>query len=404
MKPVWDQLITQLREAIKKWDTASPPLPQPIPVQNSNQGADKDDISKTLTSCLYKMMDLDRRTDIDSVLLAVLHHTLQTQLNTLTNSLNGNLATPQGGYALVSALWHCRNTLIWFAPPATDVIESLVARDDLKEKGKRILVAADTIQHAERGSREAASRAANHEKETSAIRDKIMGYEREAANAKTNAEANASASEIHKVEIETLVSSLADAEQRQGALLQEIQALRQKAAEALEAASRRGLAQSFFERAEKLTKTRRAWAFGFFFGLAFMAIIEFLAVRSFKSYPVLVGHALLGAPFVWWTWFAARQYGQTAKIQEDYAFKNAAALAFNGYRREVSDDEEMVKLLRQVSISAFGENPARMFAKSDPGSPTHDLAVNLTQKLAKMSPKELVDLLTSALAQKGKGA
>ena len=40
----------------------------------------------------------------------------------------------------------------------------------------------------------------------------------------------------------------------------------------------------------------------------------------------------LASPFIWLAWFSAIQYGNTLRVQEDYAFKEATSKAFEGYR------------------------------------------------------------------------
>jgi type I restriction-modification system DNA methylase subunit len=58
---------------------------------------------------------------------------------------------------------------------------------------------------------------------------------------------------------------------------------------------------------------------------------------------------------------------------EDYAFKEASALAFVGYKREMGEVEEMLKLLRETAFKNFGASPTRMLSKSEPSSPLHEL-------------------------------
>ena len=82
---------------------------------------------------------------------------------------------------------------------------------------------------------------------------------------------------------------------------------------------------------------------------------------------------MLTGPAIWFTWFAAKQYGHTTRLIEDYAFKEAAALAFVGYKREMGDDDEMLKLLRETAIKNFGASPTRMLTKEDAASPIHEL-------------------------------
>ena len=62
------------------------------------------------------------------------------------------------------------------------------------------------------------------------------------------------------------------------------------------------------------------------------------------------------APVVWLAWFAAKQYGYASRLSEDYAYKAASAMAFEGYKRESTDDATKLKLL-ETAINNFGDNP-----------------------------------------------
>lgn len=79
------------------------------------------------------------------------------------------------------------------------------------------------------------------------------------------------------------------------------------------------------------------------------------------------------SPIIWFTWFSVRQYSHNTVLIEDYAFKEASALAFVGYKKDMEDDLEMVKLLRESAIHNFSYAPSRLISKSDAVSPLHDL-------------------------------
>ena len=101
--------------------------------------------------------------------------------------------------------------------------------------------------------------------------------------------------------------------------------------------------------------------------------------ETIDSWSVLA-RILLTGPAVWFTWFVARQYSHTMRLIEDYAFKEASALAFVGYKREMGEDEDMIKLLRETAIKNFGASPTRMLSVSEPSSPMHELIDKAFQK------------------------
>ncbi|OYQ18563.1 hypothetical protein CHR90_09810 [Elstera cyanobacteriorum] len=78
-------------------------------------------------------------------------------------------------------------------------------------------------------------------------------------------------------------------------------------------------------------------------------------------------------------------------MREDYAFKEATAMAFVGYRNEMSQDADMLKLLQESAIRNFASSPLEAISKKDEvASPIHDL---LEKSLSKLEPKQLVDAI-----------
>jgi hypothetical protein len=105
----------------------------------------------------------------------------------------------------------------------------------------------------------------------------------------------------------------------------------------------------------------------------YLKLPDFINTDGQVNAWVVVARMLFTGPEVWLAWFAARQYGFTMRLIEDYAFKEASALAFVGYKREMGDDLEMLKLLRETAIKNFGASPTRMLSKSESSSPIHEI-------------------------------
>jgi hypothetical protein len=80
----------------------------------------------------------------------------------------------------------------------------------------------------------------------------------------------------------------------------------------------------------------------------------------------------LTAPLIWLGWFSAVQYGNTIRIQEDYAFKEATSKAFAGFRdhmehlSSVSDESSKtaLDLLSKRTIEILALSPLRIYRKS----------------------------------------
>jgi hypothetical protein len=231
--------------------------------------------------------------------------------------------------------------------------------------------------------------------------ESIKSFERESSAAKISSEASAAISIANKDSIEKQLGVLSQGLSDYIGAQDNIDQLYEKAKTTLESASKVALAASFSTRAKSLMNTQILWVFLFFIGI--LALIGTSAgMLPFGALPplyvaekidvaALVLRLLTASPLIWFTWFCARQYGFTSRLIEDYSFKEASALAFVGYRREMSDDPEMIKMLRESAIQNFGSSPTKIFSKSDPGSPLHDLFDKAIQKDGAV--EKLIDLL-----------
>lgn len=88
----------------------------------------------------------------------------------------------------------------------------------------------------------------------------------------------------------------------------------------------------------------------------------------------------LAAPLVWLGWFSAIQYGNTIRVQEDYAFKEATSKAFQGYRDhmehlssvDLDEAQTALKLLSAKTIEILGHEPLRIYSKTEhDATPAH---------------------------------
>lgn len=226
----------------------------------------------------------------------------------------------------------------------------------------------------------------------------IQGQEREAGTAKTNAMSSAAAANTDATAVSKLAQDLTASVEIKTALFKEFDDRRDEISGLLENANKVGLARSFSEKRKQLTWTWRGWAFAFvagIVGLLWIGLAELLPLLRAgtpDSMAVLV-RFLVASPLVWFSWFTARQYGHVLRVSEDYAFKEAAAMAFAGYRNEMGADEDMLKLLQESAIRNFGSNPTEMLLKrADAASPLHDA---LETTLEKLDPKQLIDLITA---------
>ena len=89
-------------------------------------------------------------------------------------------------------------------------------------------------------------------------------------------------------------------------------------------------------------------------------------------------------------WYSAKQIGRLSKVQEDYEYKTASALAYQSYRDEIGilSNDELIEKLANLSITNFGENPVRLYdaGQNESHSPLHEA-------LQKMDPEKIKDAL-----------
>lgn len=138
---------------------------------------------------------------------------------------------------------------------------------------------------------------------------------------------------------------------------------------AMRKARDQGLAQSFQDRSNNLQFERKLWTYGFAGSALILVVIAVvfaidLTSMTFESLAVhLLRKIGLAAPMIWVGWYSARQIGRISRVQEDYEYKAASALAFQSYKDEakIGSDPEMERKLLEHAIKTFGENPVRLY-------------------------------------------
>jgi hypothetical protein len=143
----------------------------------------------------------------------------------------------------------------------------------------------------------------------------------------------------------------------------------EKLSKALQDINRQGLAGAFSDKALSIRSERNMWLL--IFAASILALILIALSNSdpgsFDWRNFLKALPFAG-PIIWLGWFSARQAGMFSKIQQDYEYKAATAVAFDGYKKEVLgvNDEALAKQLLETAIRNFGENPIRLYdGKSD---------------------------------------
>lgn len=146
----------------------------------------------------------------------------------------------------------------------------------------------------------------------------------------------------------------------------------QKLTKALADINRQALAGAFDAQAQKVNSERVIWVCLFLAAIAWLLGVGWYLTKDLDPKAVFDYHNLFralpfAAPAIWLGWLSARQAGLLARIHQDYAYKAATAVAFEGYKKEAvaSTDDALSRQLLETTIRNFGENPIRIYSKSD---------------------------------------
>lgn len=202
-------------------------------------------------------------------------------------------------------------------------------------------------------------------------------------------------------EFTTLKGDLESNKSEQKHLFAEFEAHRNKINDLLGDANRTGMAASFTNRRRWLIAPMAAWisVFGFsIWGIFYMGREYIAPILTTSDWTQLPARIALTAPFIWLGWFAAKQYGYTSRLREDYAYKEASAKSFEGYKREAGQaDPAMLKNLLETAIRNLGDNPIRIYnGHENHASPLHEI-------LEKSLKNEKTMDLLKAIFAKAKG-
>lgn len=190
---------------------------------------------------------------------------------------------------------------------------------------------------------------------------------------------------VYEANIKTLVSDFttlkAELEANkttQENLFKEFESYRKTIDELLGDTNRTGMAASFTKRKGDLDEPMRIWLMVFavsIVGLVVMGVVYLAPLLESGKLEQLPSRLALTAPFIWLGWFSAKQYGYTSRLREDYAYKEASAKSFEGYKREANlVNPEMLKNLMDTAIKNLGDNPIRIYSgHENHASPIHEI-------------------------------
>jgi hypothetical protein len=147
----------------------------------------------------------------------------------------------------------------------------------------------------------------------------------------------------------------------------------------IEDSSRMGMAASFKRRKDELRTPYWIWSMSTVATIILLIMTSYqvfvnLNARSFDLNYLLLRLPILAA-FVWLGWFCARNFGFTSRIREDYSYKYAVSMAFEGYKKESREiDQDLLKELIQLTIHNISTNPLSIYeTQSNHGTPANEL-------------------------------
>lgn len=162
-----------------------------------------------------------------------------------------------------------------------------------------------------------------------------------------------------------------------------------------------GLAAAFTERGDSLDKPLAMWIRVFVLsvvGLAAMSTYIVWALHGLAEqtplsqyWQYLLMRLPFVAPFIWLGWFSAVQYGNIIRVQEDYAFKKATSIAFQGYRDhmdhlhgvDAGEAGTAMKLLATSTIEILSREPLRIYRGPHTDASPAAHSIGLVGRLAK---------------------
>ncbi len=413
-----NNVINQINTANQCWESISASLSSPENLQNL--GVSVADITRSFSQ-INGMLQGIKEEDIDGVAWTQHKTQIDAQSQAISNFFNthaGNSSQILAGTSnICSWLWSLKNSLRVLLPihqEANTFSDGFLASISEKittfeyffskaeETNSQIhqtqQLASQTAQQID-VQKTAADGALNTIQATLMT---IQGVERESGTAKVNAERAATDATSKATAVAKLAEDLTESVNLKNALFKEFKDIRNEIYGLLENANKVGLAKSFQDQRKRLLGFSQLIGIAFFFAIITFAAAEFYLLSPLivtgKFDPIaFVLRFLLSSPIIWLCWFLVRYYGYAVRMAEDYAFKEAAAMAFAGYRNEVSADSELLKLLQESAIKNFGANPSKLLLKkADASSPIHEAIDKL---LEKMKPEDMLSALSKHTEQ-----
>lgn len=178
----------------------------------------------------------------------------------------------------------------------------------------------------------------------------------------------------------------------------------------LASSNRYSMAASFESRKKELLWPMLSWAAALVAALICIALvimlgpqIDFTSGSAFAWVGPIMFRTALIAPCIWLGWYAGKQYGYTVRVREDYSFKYACAVAYEGFKKAAdAEDSRLGQVLLELSMLNMSQQPLRVYAQSKfgvKGLPIEEFLDSVKDKLPHL---DSLDLKYGKLALKAK--
>lgn len=172
---------------------------------------------------------------------------------------------------------------------------------------------------------------------------------------------------------------------------EQVASLVSRAEEALRASTGAGLAKAFSKNAKALKCSSRYWVAGLLLALGLAVWIGYCRMTSIFEMIQKPGldsslvWANIGMSFVllvapsWFAWIAAKRIAHLFRLIEDYEFKAAVSMSYEGYVREAAKYEEtdFAERVLKSALARFDEPPLRFVEPKDDGHPMLEMVERL---------------------------
>lgn len=407
---IFQTSITQIEQAKTNWDRLLPSILESFP--HNGMSVNRQDVEKLFNETIDLLHLIDLQENPDTATTAIHFQGIAAQIQQLQSHLNQLPSNPAGYLPhILNSLWALKSLIFWLTP--ANRLNNLSAQpDEIEEKIRAIEIAHSRVskqieeikpfQNEINAIREFLPQAQTLSVETQKVLQEVN-------NAKISAEGSAVNAAAKNQELSERADELKKLVETQKDSVRYFEEKRAIVESTLEGASKVALATAFHKLEESHQKSKDTWKKAFERGIVLMVLIEGAALYfGFPDLPkdtwigwVFLSKLMVTSPAIWFTWFAVLQYSKAMRLEEDYAFKSAAAQSFYGYRREVGTDEELLKLLQETAIKNFGANPVQVLGKTDHGTPLHELLDKLLSKgvIDKSIVEKLIDALTSFVSK-----